>query len=267
MLWLKETGKLEGVPELVKTALAEAGLTEEQVLANPELAKDILYKLDFDDVMKSESSVKNISSPVSHAHRLSITLNPHTGKFEGIPEPIMKWITERGLTPEQIAQDSKLAEYVVEQISKLNLDDLLKDCPPILDISQPMSFNHNFSIKVNAETGKLEGVPEVIKEALAKAGLTEEQVLKNPELAKDILASLNPDDLIAKPSISQPTSVSHNFSIKFNAETGKFEGIPEAIRQAILEAGLTEEQVMKNPELAKDILYKFSLEDVLKGNK
>jgi len=191
----KETGQLEGVPEVVKKAVQEAGLTEEQVLANPDLAKEILYKLDLDEVANAET-VKHISTPTASAHRLSITINPNTGKFEGIPEPILKWIVERGLTPEQIAKDSKLAEYVLEQVSKLNIENILQESPRILDISKPVSSKLNFSIRINAETGKVEGIPDAIREALTKAGLTEEEVLKNPELAYDVLAKYDPADLL-----------------------------------------------------------------------
>jgi hypothetical protein len=45
------------------------------------LVTDILSKLNFNDVFNHEK-VKNISSPTNVAHRLSITINPVTGKFE-----------------------------------------------------------------------------------------------------------------------------------------------------------------------------------------
>jgi hypothetical protein len=43
---------------------------------------------------------------------------------KGVPQSILKFITERGLTIEQIAADTNLATYVLEQIEK---EGLLKD--------------------------------------------------------------------------------------------------------------------------------------------
>lgn len=77
----------------------------------------------------------------------------------------------------------------------------------------------------------------------------------------EVLQGLNAEDSY----ISKPTGLKHNLSIKYNPETGKFEGIPDAVREAIEKAGLTEEQVLKDPSLAKDVLYQLSLEDVIKG--
>lgn len=73
----------------------------------------------------------------------------------------------------------------------------------------------------------LKGVPDVIKEALAKAGLTEEQVLADPSLAKDILYDIPISSVQltgrADPNISAPKGLSHHVAIKYNQETGKFE--------------------------------------------
>jgi len=257
----KETGKLEGIPDSVRKAFEEAKLTEEEVLKNPSIATDILSKLSYQDVVSHER-VKEISAPTNVHHKLSITINPHTGKFEGVPDAFMKFITERGLTIEQIISDINLATYILEQIEK---EGLLKDVPNVIDVSKPLDFVHNFAITVNKETGKLEGIPPEVRKAFEDAGLTEEQVLQNPSLAVDILSKFSLDDFKPKLQVSAPLSSSHNISIKFNRETGKFEGIPEEVRKAVLEAGLTEQQVMEKPELAADILYKLSLEDVLKS--
>lgn len=257
----KETGKLEGIPETVRKALENAGLTEEQVLQDPSLATEILTKLNFNDVVSHER-VKNISEPTNFAHRLSITINPHTGKFEGIPDAILKFITERGLTVEQIASDINLATYILEQIEK---EGLLKEVPNVIDVSKPTWAVHNFAITVNKETGKFEGIPDEVRKALEDEGLTEESVLNDPTRAAEILSRFSVDDFKPKLNISSPISSSHNISIKFNSETGKFEGIPDEVRKAVLDAGLTEQQVLENPELAIDILYKISLADVLKG--
>jgi len=259
----KETGKLEGIPDAIRKAFEEAGITEEQVIKNPDLATPVLSKLTFNDVLNKDA-IKNISSPTNVAHKLSITFNKHTGKFEGIPDNVLKFITERGLTVEQIVADVKLADYILEQVEKA---ELLNDVPNIIDVSNPIQSFHNLSITMNKETGKLEGIPDAVREAFANAGLTEEQVMKDPSLAAGILEKFTLDDFKPKLDVSAPISATHNISIKFNPETGKFEGIPEEVRRAVLESGLTEEQVMKNPHLAMDILYKLSLEDVLKGIK
>jgi len=153
-----------------------------------------LSKLTFNDVIDKDA-IKNISSPTNVAHKLSITFNKHTGKFEGVPDNVLKFITERGLTVEQIVSDVKLADYILEQIEKAGL---LNEVPNIIDVSNPIQSFHNFSITMNKETGKLEGIPEVIREAFAKAGLTEEQVMKDPSLAAGILEKFSLDDFTSK---------------------------------------------------------------------
>jgi len=77
-------------------------------------------------------------------------------------------------------------------------------------------------------------------------------------LVKDLLYnfdynSLKPD----APKISAPVKVSHDFSIHYNPETGEVKGVPQDILDAIKNAGYTVEQVTKNPELVKDLLYNF----------
>lgn len=47
--------------------------------------------------------------------------------------------------------------------------------------------------------------------------------------------------------------------------THRTQGIPESVRQAILNAGFTEEQVMADPTLVKDLLYTLDLEEVISG--
>jgi len=83
----------------------------------------------------------------------------------------------------------------LEQIEKAGL---LNEVPNIIDVSNPIQSFHNFSITMNKETGKLEGIPEVIREAFAKAGLTEEQVMKDPSLAAGILEKFSLDDFTSK---------------------------------------------------------------------
>jgi hypothetical protein len=62
--------------------LAKAGLTEEQVLADPSLAKDILYDIPISSVMLTGKPDPNISLPQSLSHHVAIKYNPTTGKFE-----------------------------------------------------------------------------------------------------------------------------------------------------------------------------------------
>jgi len=255
----KDTGKLEGVPTTVKDAIISSGLTEEEVLQNPQKALDILYKLNYFDVFSKES-VKSISAPTNSNHMLSITFNKSTGKFEGIPEGILKIIESKGLTVEQIVANPSIAQDLLYTI---DLSEALKDVQPILDVSSPTDTCHPFSIKMNKETGKLEGVPDAVVKALQEAGLTEEQVLAKPELAVDVLYKLNYWDVVrSNISVGAPTKITHNVAIRFNKDTGKFEGIPDEVRAAIQKAGLTEEEIMKEPSKVKDILYQIKLSDV-----
>lgn len=80
---------------MVKEALAKAGLTEEQVMADPSLAKDILYEIPLDRVLHEGEFCSgnlvnfflgkadpNISLPQSTSHHVAIRYNPATGKFD-----------------------------------------------------------------------------------------------------------------------------------------------------------------------------------------
>jgi len=89
-------------------------------MSNPELAKDILYKIPFSDVVRTGA---DISHPVNPSHRVSIKFNAETGKFEGIPTPILKLLEEKGLTVEQVVNDPSLANFLYD----LNMDEILKD--------------------------------------------------------------------------------------------------------------------------------------------
>eukprot|EP01126_Amoeba_proteus_P065905 TRINITY_DN944_c0_g1_i12.p1 TRINITY_DN944_c0_g1~~TRINITY_DN944_c0_g1_i12.p1 ORF type:complete len:303 (-),score=67.16 TRINITY_DN944_c0_g1_i12:101-1009(-) len=200
---------------------------------------------------------------VTLVHRISITFNKQTGKFEGIPQKVRDTILAAGFTEEQVMDDPSL---VKDLLYTLDLEEVLSSS---LNISLPSNVEHLVSIKINPETGKLEGVPDIVKNALAKAGLTEEQVLANPSLAKDILYKIPLEFVLregkADPNISLPIRSTHHVSITFNQQTGKFEGVPEKVRKALTDAGLTEEQVLNNPTLAQDVLYQLNIADVLAG--
>jgi len=101
-----------------------------------------------------------------------------------------------------------------------------------IEVSAPTEVVHTFSITVNKDTGKLEGVPSTVKDAILASGLTEEEALQNPQKAIDVLYKLNYFDVFSKEAIkeiSAPTNASHMLSITFNKETGSFEGIPDSI--------------------------------------
>jgi hypothetical protein len=51
-------------------------------MQNPELARDILYKLSLRDVLKCGVEDANISKPTNPIHLVSIKFNTETGKFE-----------------------------------------------------------------------------------------------------------------------------------------------------------------------------------------
>lgn len=73
----------QGIPPAVRKALEDAGLTDEQVFANPDCAKDVLYKLDLHEILSGLNADDSyISPPINPRHNLHITFNPETGKFE-----------------------------------------------------------------------------------------------------------------------------------------------------------------------------------------
>jgi len=262
----KATGKFEGIPEAVREAILGAGFTEEQVMENPSLVKDLLYTLDLEQVLSKAKRIE-VSSPSDVQHFVSIRINPETGKLEGVPDVVKEALAKANLTEEQVMANPELAKDILYDIP---LAAVVKGGKADPQISLPTSTAHHVSIKYNPETGKLEGIPTAVRNAIIAAGLTEEQVMENPDLAKDLLYKLNLQDVLAgvhapDAGISAPKDVTHNIQICWNPTTSKFEGIPDAVREAIAKAGLTEEQVMKEPSLAKDILYQLNLEEVLKG--
>jgi len=262
----KETGKYEGIPEGVRTAILNAGFTEDQVQADPSLVKDLLYSLSMEEVLSNAVPI-SISGPTNCDHWVSIRMNKETGKLEGVPEVIRQAIAKAGLTEEEVMANPDLAKKILYEVPLAAVVKAGKEDP---NISLPKSVTHHVSIRFNAETGKFEGVPPAVRQALEEAGLSDQQVLDNPDLAKDILYKLNLDEVLAGLTapdqyISAPKEVNHYLRITFNRETGKFEGIPDEVREAFTKAGITEEQVMANPSLAKDILYQLSMEDVFKG--
>lgn len=73
---------MQGIPAEVRDAILSAGLKEDDVMQNPELARDILYKLSLRDVLKYGVESPEISKPSQVTHLVSVTFNKDTGKFE-----------------------------------------------------------------------------------------------------------------------------------------------------------------------------------------
>jgi len=198
-----------------------------------------------------------ISSPVKPSHDFSITFNPETGAFSGVPQDILDAIKNAGHTMEEVAKNPLLVKDLLYNFDYNSLK------PGAPKISSPIQSSHDFQIRIDPATGQVTGIPEPVLEAIRKAGHTLEQVVANPELVKELLYSLDYEQLKESSSpVSRPVNISHDFSIAFDPETGKFTGIPPAIEEAITKAGLTVEQVTKNPALIKDLLYQFDYESV-----
>jgi len=242
-------------------------------MKNPSLVQGLLYDLNLDEVLKN-AIVHDISTPTSATHHVSIRYNEKTGQYEGIPDEVRQAIEKAGYTVQDVFE--KNPEKIKDLLYGLNLDDVVKDAV-VHEISAPVSSTHHVSITVNKE-GKYEGVPQAVLDALREAGITEKQALENPTAVSDLLYKLNLQDVLneepsptaregAVGSISPPTKVAHHVSIKLNKETGKFEGIPPVILDAMEKQGLTMDAVQKDPMLIKDMLYKLDFNLVAGAGK
>jgi stalled ribosome rescue protein Dom34 len=247
--------RFEGVPDEIRQKIYSAGYTDEQVFNQPELIKDILDSFDYESV-----SYSNISHPVGVTHNLHITINEQ-GNIEGIPSEIRDAINKRGITDQQIIQDPSIVQDLVYSF---NLEDVLKDHLP--KISKPFGVTHDFSVTYDSKTGQVTGVPEAVVLAIKNAGHSLEEVIKNPHIIKDLLYSLDYEVIkeSAKPQVSKPENCHRDFHITYDKTTGKITGIPEPIKQACIERGITEEEVLKNPSVVSDILYSFDYNEILK---
>jgi hypothetical protein len=247
-----KTNKIEGIPDVVREAITKKGYSDEDLIKNPQLIQDLLYSFDMDEVMKKHQPQPHISNPVSVTHDFSISYNPTTGEVTGVPQPILDAIKNAGYTMKQVLADPMLVKNL---LYNFDYDSLKPNAP---QISTPTNFSHDFSIKINPQTGEVMGAPQEILDAIKNAGYTMDQVLKKPELVKNLIYSFDYDSL--KPDavkISTPQNVTHDFSINFNPETGEVKGVPQEILDAIKNAGYTIDQVIKNPELVKDLVYSF----------
>jgi len=245
--------RFEGVPDEIRQKIYSAGYTDEQVFQNPELVKDILDNIDYDSV-----SHNNISHPVGFQHNVHITINENG--IQGLPSVIRDAINKKGITDQQIMSDPSIVQ---DLIYSFTLEEVLKDHLP--KISKPFGVTHDFSITYDSKTGQVKGVPEPVALAIKNAGHSLEEVIKNPQIIKDLLYNLDYEEVkeAIKPQVSNPVNFNHDFHLTFDKD-GKVIGIPEPIRKACIEKGITEEEVLKNPNCIADILYSFDYEEVKK---
>jgi stalled ribosome rescue protein Dom34 len=248
--------RFEGVPDEVRQKIYSAGYTDEQVFQNPDLVKDILDNIDYDTVNHN-----NISHPVGFQHNVHITINENG--IQGLPTVIRDAINKKGITDEQIIRDPSIVQ---DLIYSFTLEEVLKDHLP--KISKPFGVTHDFSITYDSKTGQVKGVPEPVVLAIKNAGHSLEEVIKNPQIIRDLIYNLDYEEVkeATKPQVSTPSNFSHDFHLTFDKD-GKVIGIPEPIRKACIQKGITEEEVLKNPACISDILYSFDYEEVKKTHK
>jgi len=251
-----ETGRVTGVPEEIMDAIQNAGYTIEQVVKDPLLVKNLLYNFDYDSL---KPNAPKISGPVNVTHDFSLHFNEATGEVKGVPQEILDAIKNAGHTIEEVVKSPHLIKEILYNFDYNSLK------PDALKISAPLQATHDFHIEFD-NNGNPVGVPPAILSAISKSGYTMDQIKENPLLIKDILYSLDYSQVkeSALPQISKPTEVKHDFSIKYDPSTGKVEGIPEVIRKACIEKGLTEKQVLNNPELVSELLYTFDYNSLKK---
>jgi len=199
-----------------------------------------------------------ISAPFNLSKDFSIKFDPETNSLQGVPPIVYEEITKAGYTVEQVIADPLL---IKDLLYNMDYEKLKEAASPF---SKPIQVHHDFSISFDPSTGKWTGVPPMVEEAILKAGFTIDEVTKNPELVKDLLYQLDYNTVkeSVQPQVSKPTNVQHDFSIRYNHATGKFEGVPEEIKKVLISKGYTEEQVFKDPNSIKDILYNFDYEQV-----
>jgi len=151
---------------------------------------------------------------------------------------------------------------VQDLLYSFNLEEVLKDHLP--KISKPFGVSHDFSITYDSKTGEVKGVPEEVERAIKNAGHTLQEVIIKPHIIKDLLYNMDYDYIkeSTKPQVSKPENVRHDFHLTVDPLNGNVIGIPEPIRKACIEKGISEEEVLKNPNIISDILYNFNYTDV-----
>jgi len=249
--------RFEGVPDEIRQKIYSAGYTDEQVFQTPELVKDILDTIDYDSVNNS-----TISYPVGFSHNVHITIDEN-GRIQGLPSVIREAITKKGISDNQIIQDPSIVQ---DLIYSFTLEEVLKDHLP--KISKPFGVTHDFSITYDSKTGQVIGVPELVELAIKNAGHSLEEVIKNPMIIKDLLYNLDYDQVkeTVKPQVSKPTQVTHDFHLTFDSN-GHVIGIPDVIKKACIEKGISEEEVLKNPTVISELLYSFDYNEVKKTHQ
>jgi len=248
--------RFEGVPDEIRQKIYSAGYTDEQVFQNPDLVKDILENIDFEQVTQS-----NISHPVGFSHNVHVEITENG--IKGLPTVIREAINKKGITDQQIMQNP---DIVKDLIYSFNLEEVLKDNLP--KVSKPFGVTHDFHISYDSKSGLVSGVPEPVALAIKNAGHSLEEVIKNPQIIKDLLYSLDYTEILeaTKPQVSQPADFRHDFHLEFD-KNGNVIGIPEPIRKLCIEKGITEEEVLKNPTRISDILYSFNYDEVRKTHQ
>lgn len=171
------------------------------------------------------------------------------------------------MTPDDLLKDPSSLKKISDDLYDLSLESVLETVSvgtPGTHISAPTSIVHHVHVRFDSSTGKFEGIPDAMREAIRKAGFTEEQIGEKPELAKNVLYELRLDEVLRDAAIyiSEPTHPTHNASITFNKATGEYEGIPQEVLDAFEKEGLTKEQFIADPSKGKDILYRMNLADV-----
>jgi len=157
-----DTGLYEGVPDKIRQALHDSGVTVEQVMRNPSLIPAGL-SVDVDLVISPPGTMR-ISPPVNGKHHLSISFNQKTGKFEGIPDRVLGELEKAGLSTENLAEimsgkDEASYNKLCDLLYKLDAEEVFKDSI-VHDVSTPTSATHHVSVKFNEKTGQFEGVPQ-----------------------------------------------------------------------------------------------------------
>jgi len=202
-----------------------------------------------------------ISRPINLSKPFSIKYDPNRKRFEGVPDEIRQKIYSAGYTDEQVFHNPDLVKDILE---KIDFDSVTNST-----ISHPVGFSHNVHIEINPETGKIQGLPTVIREAINKKGITDQQIMQDPSIVQDLIYSFTLEEVLKDhlPKISTPFGVTHDFSITYDSRTGRVQGIPEPVVLAIKNAGHDLEEVIKNPQIIKDLLYSLDYEEVKEATK
>jgi hypothetical protein len=123
------------------------------------------------------------------------------------------------------------------------------------EVSSPEGFKKGLKIEVDVETGQLKGVP---KEWEGIVGGTGTQYIDTSDLDENLKKGF--DSIIAKKVekiegmiISRPQGFKHEVHVTVDTETG-FSGLPPDWEVMLKKSGLSKDDVLKNPELARTVV-------------